>query len=167
MSKPPKILIAGIGNPLRQDDAFGIELCKILQDANPWLESVSIEEFGIGGIHWVQHLSYGFDILILLDAVHWGGKPGNLSIKEIEVKKLESLSKEERMNFLADMHYANAHRALMLAQALGDLPPKIFVLGCEAELFDDFAIGMSPAVKKTLSHADKFLGNWLQEQKFV
>ena len=43
-----KILIAGIGNELRQDDAFGMELVKRL-DIKDFPKGVKIQEVGLEG----------------------------------------------------------------------------------------------------------------------
>ena len=82
--KPPKILIAGIGNELRQDDAFGMEFIQ------RWNKEVSLPahiktmEVGIGGIHLVQELHAEYDILIMADAVDWGEESGKIFFQEVE-----------------------------------------------------------------------------------
>ena len=66
----PTILIAGVGNELRQDDAFGIELVKQLeQEVLP--PQTKILEVGIGGIHLVQELHSQYQVLVMVDAVQW------------------------------------------------------------------------------------------------
>ena len=61
-----KILIVGVGNPLRQDDAFGIEVIKCLEHEKGFSEYITIQEVGIGGIHLVQELYAGYDKLMLI-----------------------------------------------------------------------------------------------------
>ena len=160
MNKTPNILIAGVGNELRQDDAFGIELCRQLTNiALP--AHVKIMEFGIGGIHMVQELYNAYEILIILDAVSWGGKPGEIYFKEMEVGDIKEWSTEKQRVFLADMHYTNPTRALMLAKALNILPIKVLILGCEAEAHEDFAIGLSDTVKNSIPIALNKIKEWL------
>jgi len=161
MISTKKILIAGVGNELRQDDAFGIELCRKLADAE--LPShVKIMEVGIGGIHLVQELYDNYDVLLILDAVSWGGKPGEIYFKEIEVGDIKEWSTDKQRAFLADMHYTNPTRALMLAKALNILPVHVFMLGCEAGAHDDFAIGISEAVNKSIPIARNTILGWLK-----
>ena len=52
----PKILIAGVGNELRQDDAFGVLLAQRLQQQAMFPPSVTVMEIGSAGIHLVQQL---------------------------------------------------------------------------------------------------------------
>lgn len=148
-----KILIAGIGNELRQDDAFGMELVKQLKiDELP--KGVKIQEVGIGGIHLVQELHENYDMLIMVDAVEWGESPGHIYLREVEsISDINEMPLHEKRAFLADMHYTNPTRALMLAKALGVLPPKIFILGCEAAEHADFAVGMSSVVENAIPKA--------------
>ncbi len=157
-----KILIAGIGNELRQDDAFGMELVKRLQ-LKDFSEGVKIQEVGIGGIHLVQELHEKYDLLIMVDAVEWGEKPGHIYLREVEsISDINEMPLHEKRAFLADMHYTNPTRALMLAKALGVLPPKIIILGCEAAAHADFAIGMSPEVEAAIPLAIEKLKTYLK-----
>ncbi len=160
--KEPSILIAGIGNELKQDDAFGIEFVKAFREKVDLPERIKIMEVGIGGIHLVQELHYGYDILIMVDAVEWGEKAGSLHFREMEsIADIEDMPVFEKRTFLADMHYTNPIRALMLAKALKVLPKKIFIFGCEAKEHDDFAIGMSEVVKTAIPRGIAKLSDWL------
>ncbi len=159
----PKILIAGVGNDLRQDDAFGIELARMLLKDLKLPPNVKVLEVGIGGIHMVQELFDNYDMLLLLDAVEWGGREGELYFKEIEVNNINDLPPDEKRDFTADTHYANPVRALMLAYSLGKLPAKVLMMGCEASLHDDFAMGMSEAVQQALPEAAQKIKDWLFE----
>lgn len=151
--KPKSVLIAGIGNELRQDDAFGMELVKKLKPED-FPERVKIFEVGIGGIHLVQELHENYDILVMVDAVQWGEAPGHIYLREVEsISDINEMPIHEKRAFLADMHYTNPTRALMLAKALNVLPEKIYILGCEAAEHEDFAIGMSEAVQLAIPKA--------------
>ncbi len=157
-----KVLIAGVGNDLRQDDAFGLAVAKRL-NKEKLPEDATVQEVGIGGIHLVQELHNGYDVLIILDAVQWGGSPGRLHLREAETEDIMQMPKEERLNFLADMHYTSPVRALMLAKALNVLPNRVYILGCEAKLVDDFDMGMSQEVQNAIDPACKTLLKILNE----
>ena len=102
----------------------------------------------------MQELHEGYDLLIMVDAVEWGEPPGHIYLREVEsVGDINEMPLHEKRAFLADMHYTNPTRALMLAKALGVLPPKIYILGCEAAAHADFAIGMSAVVKAAIPKA--------------
>ncbi len=158
----PSILIAGVGNELKQDDAFGIEFVRQLAHQEQFPDRIKIMEVGIGGIHLVQELHQGYDILIMADAVDWGQEAGHLYFKEVEaISDIEEMPVFEKRTFLADMHYTNPMRALMLAKALKVLPQKVYILGCEAAQHDDFAIGMSEVVEAAIPKAIVKLKEWL------
>jgi len=158
----PKILIAGVGNELRQDDAFGIEMLKQWEKTVETPDHIKTMEVGIGGIHLVQELHSEYDILIMVDAVDWEAVPGKVFFQEIEsVSDINEMPLDEKRAFLADMHYTNPMRALMLAKALEVLPSKVYILGCQSAQHDDFAIGMSKEVTEAIPKAIKRLSDWL------
>lgn len=157
-----KILVAGVGNPLRQDDAFGIEFIKQMMSQNPNPECIVMQEVGIGGIHLVQELHSEYDLLILADAVDWQMQPGDVSLRVVDhVAKVDDMPKDEQRDFLADMHYTNPVRAMILAQSLGVLPADVYLLGCQAKFTEDFAIGMSQEVTDAIPKAIDILTEWL------
>lgn len=158
-----KILIAGVGNELRQDDAFGVLLAqKLLQEAS-FPPSVKVMEIGSAGIHLVQQLFDKYDVLILLDIVKWGGTAGTIHFKEVDVKDIEQLPPDEKNNFLADMHYINPLKALMMAKALHVLPPQVIFLGCESEDHEEIGIGVSAAVEAAIPHAFQRVTKWIEQ----
>ncbi|MEO7563541.1 MAG: hydrogenase maturation protease, partial [Ferruginibacter sp.] len=162
-SDPPKILIAGVGNELRQDDAFGVLLAGKLQQEVIFPPSVKVMEIGSAGIHLVQQLFDKYDVLILLDIVKWGGAAGTLHFKEIDVKDIAQLPKEEQNGFLADMHYINPLKALMMAKAIKVLPGQVVFLGCESEEHEEIGIGVSAAVEAALPLAVIKVKNWVMD----
>lgn len=165
----PKILLAGIGNELRQDDAFGMVLAKKLKETASFEANVNVQEVGIGGIHLVQELYNEYDVLVLLDAVSWDLDAGTVSMRIVEgVTDITQMPTQEKRTFLADMHYTNPVRAMMLAKALDVLPKEVYILGCQAKETDDFAIGMSAEVEAAIPKAQELLIDWLEkyEQNF-
>ena len=158
---PIKILIAGMGNELRQDDAFGMILARKLLDEASLPASVKVLEAGSAGIHLVQQLYDRYDILIILDTVQWGDSPGTISLKEVEVKDIRQMAADGRNNFLADMHYINPLKALMMAKALDVIPDKVYFLGCEAEDHEDIDVGMSPVVSNAIQPAFSKTVEWI------
>ena len=161
VNEPPKILIAGVGNELRQDDAFGILLAQKLQHETSFPPSVKIMEIGSAGIHLVQQLFDKYDVLILLDIVKWGGAAGTIHFKEVDVKDINKLPAEEKNDFLADMHYINPLKALMMAKAINVLPKQVLFLGCESEEHEEIGIGLSEAVNNALTPAFDKIKSWI------
>ena len=165
MNSAENILIAGVGNELRQDDAFGIEFVRSWNRDVPAYDHITTMEVGIAGIHLVQELHTGYDILILADAIDYKIKPGTVLIEEVEeLSDIEKMPLDQKREFLADMHYTNPTRAMMLAKALNVLPEKVYILGCQSEQHDDFDIGMSDAVTAAIPEAVEKLSQWLKLQ---
>ncbi len=161
VNEPPKILIAGVGNELRQDDAFGVLLAQKLQQETSFPSTIKIMEIGSAGIHLVQQLFDKYDVLILLDIVKWGGAAGTIHFKEVDVKDVNQLPAEEKNDFLADMHYINPLKALMMAKAINVLPKQVLFLGCESEEHEVIGIGLSEAVNNALTPAFDKIKSWI------
>ena len=137
--------MAGVGNVLRSDDAFGVRVAERLADMDLG-PLVRVIETGIGGIHLVQELMEPADALVVVDAVDHGRPPGTVMVIEPEVADVTELPLIERYDFLCDMHYANPERAFVLARALGVLPPTFLLVGCQPVDADTAAIGLSDVV---------------------
>ena len=162
MISSDKILIAGVGNELRQDDAFGIEFVRAWEKSMPKNDLINTMEVGIAGIHLVQELFTGYDMLVLVDAVDYKRTPGSISIEEVEkLSDIEQMPLDQKREFLADMHYTNPTRAMMLAKALKVLPEKVYILGCQSAKHDDFDIGMSEEVTAAIPVAIEELNKWM------
>ena len=150
-----RVLIAGMGNVLRCDDGFGVEVARLLASRSSPLVAaeqgqVTVIEVGIGGIHLTQELMAGYDLLVVIDAMERGSVPGAVHGLEAEVPDLAQWPERERQDFLADMHYATPTKALTLAKALGCLPAKVFIVGCQADNANDMGIGLSALVAAAL-----------------
>lgn len=134
----PRILVAGMGNDLRRDDGFGVEVVRRFSgEGAP--EGVEVYEAGIAGIGLLQELMDGYEALVIVDATDRGEKPGTVCLLEVEVPDPEELTEEDRQRFLADTHLTVPSKALNLARALGFLPPRSYILGCQP---GDCGLGM-------------------------
>jgi hydrogenase maturation protease len=154
-----RILIAGVGNVLRGDDAFGIEaLCLLQQKIH--IAGVEFFESGIAGISLVQRLMDDFDALIIIDALDRGGDPGQIYVIEPE---LESLGGEKASDDAVDLHQADPERVLRLASALRVLPKHVWIVGCQAVGCDDLDAPLSEPVAHALpvavEHVRKIVEN--------
>ena len=66
---------------------------------------------------------------------------------------IADLPDEIRRDFLADLHWADPGRVLILAKALGVLPPRVLILGCQPQDVEDLTLVLTPAVEKSLPRA--------------
>jgi hydrogenase maturation protease len=161
---PMKILVAGVGNKLRADDAFGVEVATRLM-AMELPEGVTVVETGIGGIALVQELQSGYDALVVIDAVDRGRPPGHVMLILLDVPHADDMEWGERYDFLADVHLATPTRALIMSKSLGVLPDKLLMVGCQPVDAETPGIPMSPevtaavdvAVQEVLRHLDELL----------
>ena len=113
----------------------------------------------------VQELQEGWDALVVLDAVDLGRPPGQVMLILPDVIDVHALSLEERMDLLADMHLATPERVFMLSRALGILPSKLLMVGCQPEDAETPGKEMSApvtaavevAIKEVMRHVDELL----------
>lgn len=146
------MVVAGFGNVLRRDDAFGIEVLHVLAEGDV-PDGVLLMDVGIGGIHLVQELlSRPADALIVLDAVEIGRPPGTVVVLDPDVLEVRDLPVMEQREHLADMHYATPDRALMLLRALDSLPPTT-TIGCQPQDAETPAQGLTDAVQRAVEPA--------------
>ena len=170
VTQPIRVLIAGVGNLLRGDDGFGVEVARRLLASSPRVPGavVTVIETGIGGIHLVQELLAGYDALVILDAVERGAAPGTLFLLEPERVEPSSWPPEVRRDFFADTHYAEPGHALALAEGIGARPPRVLVIGCQVAAVDDLLRELTPVVARAVEHITRelprLIGAWLSEQ---
>jgi hydrogenase maturation protease len=136
-----RILVAGVGNVLRADDGFGPVVAARLTDLPP---GVDVVETGIGGIALLQEILGGCDGLVVIDAVDRGAAPGTVFVIEPEV--------DEPVH-IADVHLANPRRVLMMAKAMGALPERVVVVGCQPGRVDELGEQLSAKVEQAVALA--------------
>ena len=146
-------LVAGVGNELKCDDAFGVLAAARMRDDSRMADDIVIQEVGIGGIHMVQELMRGYDALILFDAFDRGGDTGQLWLLEPELPGIDSFTEEERRNFFADVHYATPVRAMTMARAVGALPSLVRIIGCQPSDADAFGMNIHADVEAAVPRA--------------
>lgn len=137
------ILIAGIGNIFLSDDGFGVEVANHLS-ARSWPDSVEVAEFGIRGVHLAYQLLDGYRVLILVDAVPMGERPGTLALLEPERPGSDDAA--------IDAHTMSPDVVLGVLDNLGGSLDHVYVVGCEPEVLAE-GIGLSPSVAAAVSGA--------------
>ncbi len=137
------ILVIGIGNPDRGDDAIGLVVARELQAAG--LPGVTVLEHRGDAADLVERLA-GVGAVVLVDAAVSGGEPG--TVRRIDVQG-EALPASW---FACSTHGLGIAAAIELAQALGSLPEQCVVYAVEAAQFDhgaalsERAVAAIPAV---------------------
>ena len=147
------MLIVGVGNVLRGDDGFGVEVARRLADVPEVAARAKVIESGTGGIHLVQELLDGYEQLVIVDAADQGGPPGRLYVLEVEVPEAPATSFEAWQDELTDLHEAVPSKVLVVAKALGVLPKRVFLVGCQPLSTDEVAVGLSGPVSQAVGEA--------------
>lgn len=123
----PRILVAGIGNIFLGDDGFGVEVARRLS-GRPLPEGVVVRDFGIRGMDLAYALR-DYETVVLVDAVPRGGAPGTLYVIDAATDPGGPVG--------VQTHGMDPARVLAFARALGPLPDRVLVLGCEPAVIPD------------------------------
>jgi hydrogenase maturation protease len=151
IAAPLRILIAGIGNIFRGDDAFGVELAQQLLQ-RPQRDGVKIVDFGIRGFDLAFALMDGPEVAIFLDATSRGGAPGTLYTVEIDPPADSPMVMEP----LLEAHSIDPVRVLRMVQAMGGTMSRTVLIGCEPLTLgseDEGALGLSSVVVSAVDRA--------------
>lgn len=147
-----RILVAGIGNIFKGDDAFGVEVVqRLLRRALP--PEVSVIDFGIRGIDLTYALLDGYDTAILVDAAQRGEAPGTVSIVAPDPPSAETAAPEAAF---IEPHNLDPAKVLALVAALGEGCRRVLLVACEPLTLGDEetgAMGLSPPVAAAVGEA--------------
>ena len=144
-----RVLVAGIGNIFLGDDGFGVEVAARLV-GRPMPDGVTVTDFGIRGVHLAYELLEGYDVLVLIDAMPMGERPGTLAVLEAEPPPPPE--EGDDIAALVDAHSMSPAVVLGLLAGLGGSVGRVLVVGCEPAELDE-AIGLSPPVAEAVDRA--------------
>ena len=149
MSRPSKILVAGVGNIFMGDDAFGSEVARRLMDEGLPAE-VQVTDFGIRSYDLAYALMDGYDVTILVDATSQKQPPGTVYLIEPDRGQLDQIDE-----MMADPHSMSPVNVLRMLRTLGSTPGKLYLIGCEPAILDveDGRIGLSEVVEAAIPQA--------------
>ncbi|HEY6533283.1 MAG TPA: hydrogenase maturation protease [Acidimicrobiales bacterium] len=132
---PPRVLVAGIGNIFFSDDAFGLEVVARLM-RRPVPDGVAVADFGIRGLHLAHELLYGYDTLVLVDALAHGEVPGTVTVLEIDTDPdgdapVGPDDDDGHAEGVLDAHSIDPTVVLATLHQLGGDVGQALVVGCE------------------------------------
>ncbi len=147
-----RVLVAGIGNVFLSDDAFGVEVARLLS-SRVLPEGVRVEDYGIRGIHLAYDLLEGYDALVVIDAVPMGEPPGTLAVIEPEpavgpATRCSSHSDGDGGSPV-DAHTMSPDIVLATLARLGGSVERIVIVGCQPGQLHE-GMGLSPPVLETV-----------------
>lgn len=134
-----RVLIVGVGNDFRGDDAAGLLVAKLLQEAN--LPGVTLLEQSGEGTALIEAWQ-GYETVILIDAARSGAAPGTVHRFEVGDGPLPAV-----LAGRLSSHAFGVAGAVEMARALDRLPPRLVVYALEGK---SFTLGepLSPEVEK-------------------
>jgi len=135
-----RILVIGVGNEYRSDDAVGLVVARRLRQLS--LGNVTVIEESGEGTDLMESWK-GADTVIIVDAASSGAKPG--TIHRIDARAQRIPTRLLRYS----THAFSVGEAVELARAMNRLPPRMVVYGIEGERFDE-GTGLSRAVQASV-----------------
>lgn len=138
---PENTLIIGLGNPLRGDDGVGVRLVKELNERT-LPHNVDVVDGGTQGLGLIN-LMENRQRVILVDAADIGQRPGEFA--RFTPDEVLLPGNDQHLS----IHAAGLRDALLLAQALNKLPPKVIIFGVQPKQLD-WDTGLSREVEASL-----------------
>lgn len=141
MNEPPIVVVVGLGNPVRGDDAVGLRVAEALERL--------LKESPIPGTRVVTSTRGGFELMDLLAGADHGIVVDCLALPDptpgrVRELPLDQLSGASR---LVGSHDVGFETVVELGRLVGaPLPARLEILGVEARLTDVIEEGLSPAV---------------------
>jgi hydrogenase maturation protease len=147
-ARPGRVVVIGLGNRVRGDDAAGLEAVRWLRRAAPAGVEVVEHEGDAAALldHW-----QGAALAVVVDAVRAGGQPGSLHRLEV-VPGREAGSGIADRAWQVSSHALGLAEAVALAGALGRLPGRLVLVGIEGASFSA-GDALSPPVAATVERA--------------
>jgi hydrogenase maturation protease len=147
-----KIIVIGIGNEFRGDDAVGLLVVRQLKEKPP--AGVEFWEQSGEATALMDTMSQAGTV-ILVDAVQSGAEVG-------QIHRYDASEQSMPAQFLrCSTHNFSVHDAIEMARALGKLPPRLMVYGIEGSHFEPGA-ELSPAVKTAMVETVQRINEELQ-----
>jgi hydrogenase maturation protease len=152
-----RTLVAGVGNIFQRDDAFGVEVARLLA-GQEWPGGVEIADFGIRGIHLAYELLDGCDLLVLVDAAARGLEPGTVTVVEVRPEDDPGGTPPAAV---MDAHGLAPDQVFAAIESLGARPGRTLLVACEpADV--GAGMGLSDRVREALPHAVRAVEDIIQ-----
>jgi len=154
------ILVAGVGNIFLGDDAFGTEVAARMKN-KVLPTNVRVVDFGIRGVDLLYELlNDHYELVILLDAMQRGGRPGTLYVFEPE------FSESGEWGGALDPHSMDPAEVLKAAENMGAQVGSYRIVGCEPASLDaseDGTIGLSEPIQSSVESAIEIVESLIKE----
>lgn len=142
------IAIVGIGNVLLKDEGVGIRVIEELARRS-LPGNVELINFETQALNLLDVLS-SYEKVILVDAVKWGGRPGE--VYRIKADELLENADLKNIKDVFSMHNIGLAEVIKLGKELGLLPKELVLVGIEAKEVD-FSLELSKEVSQAVPEA--------------
>jgi hydrogenase maturation protease len=146
------MLVLGVGNPDRGDDAAGRAVARALRGVLP--AHVEVAETDGGATDILARFEHAA-AAIIIDACASGAETG--AVHRFDV----SLAPLPHGGFGVSTHGFGLHEAIELARALGQLPPRCVVYGIEAAGFETGAPLSSPVAAAVIEVVNRLRAEFI------
>jgi hydrogenase maturation protease len=132
------LLVIGVGNRDRGDDAVGPIVCDLLATAGPpTIETLVFEGSVVDlPIHWSAT-----DRVVIVDAAAPAGEPGRITQVDASSDRLVAPT-------TVSTHSVDVGAAVELARAIGRMPAALTIIGIEGCSFE-FGAALTPEVRRS------------------
>jgi hydrogenase maturation protease len=148
-----RVFVVGVGNIFLGDDGFGVEVAGRMRQ-RPIPAGVRVDDFGIRGVHLAYELLEGYDLVILVDTLDLGEKPGTVSVLEPELDGAGEV--------LPDAHDLDPVSVMGLLTDLGGSVGRMLVVGCQPAVLQE-QMGLSAPVAAAVDDAIRVVEELVQE----
>ncbi len=152
-----KVLVAGVGDVLLGDDAFGVFALRALEKRGT-PSDVRLADIGSHSGDLAAEIQNGYKAVILLEAASRGGAPGTLYVFDPQVEPVEA------GQAIFASRYRSPVDGLRVLDALDEYDGRIYIIGCEPESFesvDSLSDSVASAVPVAVTYMESLLNHVL------
>jgi hydrogenase maturation protease len=136
-----KVIVLGIGNVLLRDEGFGVRVLEYLVANYDFPDDVELIDGGTLGVELIRYV-VGAGMLLIIDSINGGAKPGTLfrlADEQVAAHFAEKIS----------VHEVGIQDILTMLQLTGRTIPRLVVIG--AQPYDlEPGVGLSEPMQKLL-----------------
>lgn len=136
-----KIIVLGIGNILQSDEGIGVRVSQELDELYDFDHNVEVVDGGVLGLSLISVIERA-DRLIVVDAVKYGGAPGQLY-------RIPWENINDRTRYKDSLHQMDFIETMSVLPLIAD-PPKTVIIGVEPEDIETWSLNLTPSVQGRL-----------------
>jgi len=149
-----KIAIIGVGNILLKDEGIGVKVVKVLENDYSFPPDIALIDGGTAG-HHLTNIVADFDVIIVIDAVQGGERPGTIYRFNLDQIPFE-------INTHLSFHQVGVLEALNQVKLLGK-EQKVIFIGIEPQDISPWGMELTPFVKDKIPALIEIIFSELEE----